>query len=63
MMRDQVLSTSLWEEATSRVLYIQNGSHHAFLEEKTSEEVFTSEKKYISHVVMFGIHVYIHKTK
>ena len=63
MMHDQVLSTSLWEEATNRALYIQNRSHHAFLEEKTSEEVFTSEKTYISHVGIFGSHVYIHKPK
>ena len=63
MMRDQVLSTLLWEEATNRALYIQNRSHHAFLEEKTYEEVFTSEKTYISHVGIFGSHVYIHKPK
>jgi hypothetical protein len=44
MMYDQNLPLSLWVEAASIVVYIQNRCPHKALEEKTLEEVFTSIK-------------------
>jgi hypothetical protein len=41
MMYDQNLSLSLWAEAASTAVYIQNRCPHKALEEKTPEEVFT----------------------
>ena len=41
---DHDLSSYLWEEANSTVVYIQNESLHVILDEKTPEEVFTCEK-------------------
>jgi len=37
MMYDQDLFTSLWEEATSTVVYIQNKIPHVIFKEKTPE--------------------------
>ena len=63
MLHDHDLSTYLWEEATSIVVYIQNKSPHAVLDEKTPKEVFTGEKPDISHLWIFGCPVYIHIEK
>ena len=41
MMFDQDLPNSLWEEATSIAMYIQNRFPHAILKDKTPEEVFS----------------------
>ena len=59
MLHYQDLYAYLWEESTSTVVYIPNRSTHAFLDEKTLEEVVTSEKPYISHLWIFGC-VYAH---
>jgi hypothetical protein len=40
MMFDQNLPNSLWEEATSTTMYIQNMCPHAILKDKTPKEVF-----------------------
>ena len=63
MLHDQDLSTYLWAEATSASVYIQNKSLHVVLDEKTPEEVFTSEKPDISHLRIFGCPLYIHIPK
>ena len=41
MLHDQDLSSYLWEEDTSTLVYIHNISLHVILNEKTPEEVFT----------------------
>ena len=53
MLHDQDLSAYLLEEATSTTMYIHNISTHAVLDEKTHEEVYTSEKPDISHIQFF----------
>ena len=63
MLHDQDLYTYLWEESISTPVYIQNRSIHAILDEKTPEEVFTRENPYISHLCIFGFHVYVHIPK
>ena len=63
MLYDQDLYTYLWEESTSTIVYIQNRSLHAVLDEKTPKEVFTSEKLDTSHLHIFGCPVYIHTPK
>jgi hypothetical protein len=44
MMYDQNLPLSLWAEAASTTVYIQNKCPHKSLEEKTPEEVFMGKK-------------------
>jgi hypothetical protein len=63
MMCDQDLPTSLWEEATSTAIYIQNTSPHAIMGEKTPEEAFTGKKPKVGHLRIFGCPVYIHVPK
>ena len=63
MLHDQDLSSYLWEEDTSTIVYIQNRHTHAVLDEKAAVEVFTSEKPNISHFWIFGCPVYIHILK
>jgi len=55
--------SAYWEEATSIIVYIHNRSPNVVLDEKTLEEVFTCEKPNISHLHIFGCHVYIHIPK
>jgi hypothetical protein len=50
MMYDQNLPLSLWAEATSTAVYIQNKCPHKALEEKTLEEVFTGKKPSVDHL-------------
>jgi hypothetical protein len=63
MMCDQDLPASLWAEATGTTIYVQNIYHHAILDQKTPEEVFTSEKSNIGHLRIFGCTVYVHVSK
>jgi hypothetical protein len=60
MMFDQDLPNYLCKEATSTVVYIQNGCPHAILKEKTPEEVFSRIKPEVGHLRTFGCPVYIH---
>jgi transposase InsO family protein len=60
---DQDLPNSLWEEATSTVVYIQNRCPHAILKEKTPEDVFSRIKLEVGHLRIFGCPVYIHVPK
>ena len=62
-MCDQDLPTSLWAEVASTIVYIQNRCHHAILDQKTPEEVFTGEKPDIGHLRIFSCPVYIHVSK
>jgi hypothetical protein len=63
MMHDKKLPLSLWAEAASTAVYIQNRCPHKALEEKTPEEVFTGCKPSIDHLRIFGSPVYIHIPK
>jgi len=63
MMCDQDIPTSLWAEATSNAVYIQNRSPHAILGEKTPEEAFTGKKPEVGHLRIFGYAVYINVPK
>jgi hypothetical protein len=63
MMFDQDLPNSLWEEATTIVVYIQKKCPHAILKEKTLEEVFSGIKAEVGHLRIFGCPVYIHVAK
>lgn len=63
MMCDQDLPTSLWAEAVGTAVYVQNKCHHAILDQKTPEEVFTGEKPDVGHLRIFGCTVYVHVPK
>jgi hypothetical protein len=63
MMFDQDMPNSLWEEATSTVVYIQNMCPHAILKDKTPEEVFSGIKPEVGNLRIFGCPVYIHVPK
>jgi hypothetical protein len=63
MMYDQNFSLSLWAEAASTTVYIQNRCPHKALEEKTPEEVFIDKKPSVDHLRIFGSLVYIHVPK
>jgi hypothetical protein len=63
MMYDQNLPLSLWDEAASTVVYIQNRCPRKALEAKTPEEVFTRIKPSVDHLGIFGSSVYIHIPK
>ena len=54
MLTDLDLPLSLWAEAACTAVYIQNKSPHAILGEKTLEEVFTSKKPTVDHMMIFG---------
>jgi hypothetical protein len=63
MMFDQDLPNSLWAEATSTVMYIQNKCPHAILKDKTLEEVFLGIKPEVGNLRIFGCPMYIHVPK
>ena len=63
MMCDHDLPSSLWAEATSTTVYIQNKSPRAILEDKTPEEAFPGEKLEVAHLRIFGCPMYIHVPK
>ena len=63
MMCDQDLPASLWAEVVGNVVYVQNRRHHAILDQKNPEEVFTGEKLDVGHLRIFGCIVYVHVPK
>jgi hypothetical protein len=63
MMHDQNLPLSLWAEAASTAVYIQNRCPHKALEAKNPEEVFTRCKSSVDHLRIFGSPFYIHIPK
>jgi hypothetical protein len=63
VMFDQDLPKTLWAEATSTVVYIQNRCPHVILKDKTPEEVFSGIKPEVGHLRIFGCPVYIHVPK
>jgi hypothetical protein len=63
MMCDQDLLASLWEKVVGTTIYVQNKCHHAILDQKTLEEVFTSGKPNVGHLRIFDCTVYVHVPK
>ena len=63
MIHDQHIPMYLWEEATRTTVYVQNIISHSALGNKTPVEMFFGEKPEVSHVNIFGCHVYIHIPK
>ena len=63
MLHDQDLPMYLWAEDARTTMYVQNRTPHRVLENKTPEEVFSGKKLEVSHLRIFGCHVYIHIPK
>ena len=63
MMCDQDLLASLWVEVGCTSAYVQIRCHHAILDQKTPEEVFTGEKLDAGYLRIFGCRVYVHVSK
>ena len=63
MLHDQDLPMHLWAKAAKKTVYVQNHTPHRVLENKTPEEVFSSNKPEVSHLRIFGCPVYIHIPK
>ena len=63
MMCDQDLPALLWAKVVGTAVYLQNRCHHAILDQKTPEEVFTGEKPDVGHLRIFGWTVYVHVPK
>ena len=59
MMFDQDLPNSLWVEATSTTVYIQNRFLHVILKDKSPEEVFSGIKPKVGHLRIFGCPMYM----
>jgi hypothetical protein len=62
MMFDHDFPNSLWAEATTTIVYIQNRCH-AILKDKTPKEVFTGIKPEVGNLRIFGCPIYIHVPK
>ena len=54
---------TLWADAASTHIYVQNKSPHQVFGNKTLEEAFASMKPDVSHLSIFGFSVYIHVPK
>lgn len=63
MMHDQKLVKFLWGEVANIVVYVQNKTSHRALNNKTPEKVFTSKSPEVSHLKIFGCHIYFHVVK
>ena len=60
---DQNLPMTLWEDASSTSIYVQNKSPHRVFGNKTPKEAFTGVNPNVSHLRIFGFLVYIHVPK
>ena len=54
---------SLWAEACSTAMYVQNRSPHKKMKDMTLEEAYIDVKPKVSHLRIFGCPVYIHVPK
>ena len=54
---------TLWEDAASTPVYVQNKIPHQVFGNKTLEEAFTGVKTDVSHLRIFDFLVYIHVPK
>lgn len=62
MLHDQKL-LQLGGEVANNVVYVQNGTPHQALGDKTPEEVFTCVKLDVGHLTIFGYPIYFHVPK
>ena len=58
MLHDRSLPFFLWEEACSAIFYLQKGSTHHLVGNKTPKESFTSKNFEVSHFRIFGCSTY-----
>jgi hypothetical protein len=63
MIHDKILPMILWEEASMKIVYVQNMSPHQILKNMTPEEDFTGVKPKVGHFKIFGYPVYFHVPK
>jgi hypothetical protein len=63
LLNYQVLSMSLWGEATMTTIYVQNISPHRILKDMTPEEDFSGKKPNVENLRIFGCPVYSHIPK
>ena len=63
MIHDQDLPKHLWTKAAKTTVYVQNKSPHKVLENKTPKEMFSGEKREVSHFIIFGCPVFVHVPK
>lgn len=54
---------TLWADAASTPVYVQNKSPHQVFRNRTLEEAFTGVKLDVNHLRIFGCSVYIHVPK
>ena len=62
-INDQDLPMHLWVEATRTTFYVQNIISQSSLRNKIPKEMFTNENPEVSHLKLFGCHVYLHVPK
>lgn len=63
MLHDQGFPLSLWEEACTTTIYLQNKIHHKILRMIKPEEDLPGRKPDVSHFHFFGSIVYFHVSK
>jgi transposase InsO family protein len=63
MIHDQNLPMIMWEEASMKIMHVQNKSPHQILKNMTSKEAFTRVKPEVGHFRIFGCPVYLHVPK
>ena len=63
MIHNQDLPMYLWVEAGRTTVYVHNRISHNDLRNKNPEEMFFGENPEVSHLNIFGCHVYIHIPK
>jgi hypothetical protein len=63
MIHHQDLLMHLWVEVARTTVYVQNKLSHSALGFKTPEEMFIEKKPEVSHLKIFGCHVFVHILK
>ena len=60
MIHDQSFLMVLWAKACNTTMYLQKKNPHWILKDKTLDESFTSVRREIGNLRIFGCPVYIH---
>ena len=63
MLNGAGLGQEFWAEAVEATCYLVNRSPSSTLEDKTPQEVWTSKKPSLSHLMVFGCDAYVHVPK
>jgi hypothetical protein len=63
MIHDQYLPMCLWEEATKKIVYVQNRLSHSSLGFNTPEEMFSGNNLEVIHLKIFGCPIFVHIPK